>query len=156
MRLLPLLLGLIFPACAGHGIEGLPVPPPMDFAHIERPATPNTALAAPAGFTPAPDIVTEFHGDPARIYAALRAVALAQPRVFLQAEYAGRRQIHFVARTEWANFPDLIAAEVTDGGGVVLWSRSVYGRSDFGVNRARLAAWLTGLKARLAANPPKE
>jgi hypothetical protein len=31
----------------------------------------------------------------------------------------------------------------------VLWSRSVYGRSDLGVNRARLTAWLAALDAAL-------
>ena len=54
MGLLPALLGLIWPACGQDGIGGLPVPAMMDLARIERPSTPNTYLAAPAGFTPAP------------------------------------------------------------------------------------------------------
>ena len=33
--------------------------------HIERPASPNTALAAPAGTDPAPDIVTPVFAVPA-------------------------------------------------------------------------------------------
>lgn len=150
MRLLPMLLGLVFPACGAEGIDGLPVPPPMDMAHIERPATPNTFLAAPAGFTPAPDRVTLFKAPPEALYAAVKRVALAQERVFLQAEYAEARQIHFVARSAMANYPDLIAAQVTPEGGLILWSRSVYGRKDFGVNEARVTAWIAAIERALA------
>ena len=32
MRLFALLLGLLLPGCSGDGAEGLPVPPPLDFA----------------------------------------------------------------------------------------------------------------------------
>jgi uncharacterized protein (DUF1499 family) len=39
--------------------------------------------------------------------------------------------------------------QVTPESGLILWSRSIYGRSDFGVNRARLAAWLAALDAAL-------
>ncbi|MCW3475723.1 DUF1499 domain-containing protein [Limobrevibacterium gyesilva] len=152
-RLLPLLLGLLLPACSGHGAEGLPVPPPMDMTRIERPATPNTALAAPAGFTPAPDIATRrYDVPPARLYAAIRAVAAAQPRTFAHAAYDDRLQAHYVARSALLNFPDLIAVQVTPESGLILWSRSVYGRSDFGVNRRRVATWLAALDAALAAN----
>lgn len=151
MRLLiPAIAGLLLSACSGHGADGLPVPPPMDFAHIERPSTPNTALAAPAGFSPAPDLVTRRYGvGPDRLYAAIRAVALAQTRTFLQIAYDGRRQIHFVVRSAVFNFPDLVAVQVEDDGTLILWSRSVYGASDMGVNRRRLAGWLAALDAAL-------
>ncbi len=150
-RLIPLLLGLLLPGCSGHGAQGIPVPPPMDFAHLARPATPNTALAAPAGFTPAPDIVTRRYDiAPARLYALVRQVALAQPRTWLQVAYDDRMQAHFVARSLVFNFPDLIAAQINPDGTLVLWSRSVYGRSDFGVNRRRLKTWLAALDRALA------
>ena len=58
MNPLAWLIGLILPACGFPRREGLPTPPPMDLAHIVRPASPNTALAAPEGFDPPPDIVT--------------------------------------------------------------------------------------------------
>jgi uncharacterized protein (DUF1499 family) len=31
------------------------------------------------------------------------------------------------------------------GAGLIIWSRARYGRGDFGVNRARVDAWLTAL-----------
>ncbi len=141
-----MLLGLIFPACAGQGTQGLPAAAPMHMTHIVRPATPNTALAAPAGFSPAPDLVTHrYDVAPDRLYAAVRAMALAQPRTFLHAEFADRMQLHFVVRSRIMNFPDLVTAQVRPDSTLILWSRSVYGHSDLGVNRARLQAWLAAL-----------
>ena len=150
MRLLALLIGLALPACSGSGAEGVPVPPPMDMAALVRPATPNTALAAPAGFRPAPDIVTRPYGvPPQQLYEAVRRVALAQPRTYAHVAYDDRLQAHFVARSAVFNFPDLIAVQVTPECGLILWSRSVYGESDLGVNRKRLQAWLAALDAAL-------
>jgi len=151
MGVIPMLLGLLLPACAGQGAGGLPVPPPMDFSHIERPATPNTALAAPAGFMPPPDLETHrYNVPPGRLYAAIREVAAAQALTFPQIAYDDRLQADFVARSAVFNFPDLITVQVTPDGGLILWSRSVYGRSDLGVNRKRLQAWLAALDADLA------
>jgi len=152
MGLLPLLLSLVFPACGQEGIGGLPVPPPMDIGRIERPATPNTALAAPEGFLPVPDVVTHFKADPARLYTAARAVAARQERVFLHAAYDDQLQAHYVARSARANYPDLITVQATPAGGLVIWSRSVYGRKDFGVNAERVAAWVAAIAAELARN----
>lgn len=149
-RLLPLLLALLLPACSGHGAQGIPVPPPMDMAHLQRPGTPNTALAAPAGFAPKPDIVTlRYSVPPAALYAAIKRVALAQPRTYLLVAYDDRMQAHFVARSAVFNFPDLITVQVGADSTLILWSRSVYGQSDFGVNRKRVAAWLAALDAAL-------
>ena len=148
--MLALLLSLVLPGCRGQGVDGVAPAELLDMAALQRPATPNTALAAPAGFVPVPDIATpRFAVPPERLFAALRAVALAQPRTVEQAVFADRRQAHFVARSRWFNFPDRIAAEVTAESELILWSRSVYGRSDFGANRARLAAWLAALETEL-------
>ena len=152
MRLFALLLGLLLPGCSGDGAEGLPVPPPLDFAALVRPATPNTALAAPSGFQPQPDIVTRRYDLPPRqLYEAVRRVALAQPRTYAHTAYDERLQAHFVARSAVFNFPDLIAVQVTPDSGLILWSRSVYGHGDLGVNRKRLLAWLAALDAALPA-----
>ncbi len=145
------LLGLFLPACGAAGADGLPPPVPMDVMRIERPSSPNTALAAPAGFTPAPDVVTHVYTlPPARLFAAVRATAEAQPRVYRAALFPDRLQAHYVARTAIANFPDLVTVQVlpSDGGGgtLVVWSRSVYGYSDMGVNRARVDTWLSALE----------
>ena len=152
--LLAWLVGFILPACAAHGAQGLPQPQLMDMQRIERPATPNTALAAPAGFVPTPDLVTPTYSTPADLlYRALRAVAVAQPRTFLAAEYPAERQIHWVVRSVALNFPDLLTAQVSEVGPdrstLVLYSRSVYGHSDLGVNRARLNTWIAALQTKI-------
>jgi uncharacterized protein (DUF1499 family) len=146
------LLGFILPACAGSGAHGLPAPVLMDMSHIQRPGTPNTALAAPAGAVPAPDIATPTFQVPAsRLYAAILAKAARQPRTYLAAEFSAERQAHFVVRSALFNFLDLVTAQANEAGPetstLVLYSRSVYGYSDLGVNRQRLSAWLATLQA---------
>jgi uncharacterized protein (DUF1499 family) len=153
------LIGFVLPACGVRGAQGLPPPQPIDMQRIERPASPNTALAGPAGSVPPPDIVTPAHPMPAdRLQGAVRAVAAAQPRTFLAADYPARRQTHWVVRSAVFNFPDLVTAQIADAGAdsstLVLYSRSVYGRSDFGVNRQRLIDWLAALQTKI--NQPGE
>lgn len=147
-----MLLSLVFPACGQEGANGLPAAVPIELTQIVRPATPNVFLAAPAGFTPVPDMVTDIKGEPDQLYAIVRRVILAQPRVFAHGEFTERRQLHVVARSASANFPDLIMASVTPEGRLVLWSRSVYGRKDFGANAARVSEWMAAI-ARAAAAP---
>jgi uncharacterized protein (DUF1499 family) len=114
MTFLARLLGLLLPACGAVGAQGLPVPPPLDIAHLTRPGSPNTALAAPAGFLPAPDIVTPtYRVSASRLYAAIQAVAAAQPRAFPAAAYADRLQAHWVVRSAVFNFPDEVTAQAS-------------------------------------------
>src|SRR6185312_13883899 len=128
------LLGFVLPACGFSGAQGLPVPPPADMAQIARPASPNTALVAPPGFMPLPDVPAPvFPIPPEALRDTVRTVALAQPRTYLLAEYPDRLQFHFVARSAVLNFPDLIAVQVLPAAGgstLVLYSRSLYGYSD--------------------------
>lgn len=148
------LIGLVLPVCGFPAAEGLPTPRPMDVALIDRPASPNTALAAPDGFSPSPDIVTPSYRMPAgELFALVQAVAISQPRTFQSALFTEQFQAHYVARTAVFNFPDLIMVQVRqegpDSSELIVYSRSVYGQSDFGVNRKRIEAWLAGLRTRL-------
>ncbi|MBV9782941.1 MAG: DUF1499 domain-containing protein [Acidisphaera sp.] len=158
MRLFPALLGLVLAGCGSEGAEGLRVPPPTDFAQFTRSAAPHTALAAPAGTTSTPDFVAPVYPVPAsRLYRAIRAAAAAQPRTYEQIAYHDRMQAHWVVRSAVLNFPDLVAAQVTPRGRqastLTLFSTSLYGYYDFGVNRRRLRAWLAALDAALAQEP---
>ena len=151
-NLLAAVAGLLLSGCSGHGAEGIPAPAPIDFAHLNRPSTPNTALAAPAGFQPKPDIVTRAYGlPPAALYAAVKVMALHRERTTLHAAFDDRLQAHYVVRSRIMNFPDLVTVQVQDDGTLILWSRSVYGAGDMGVNRARVAAWLAALDAALGS-----
>jgi hypothetical protein len=146
------LMGLVFPACAAAGAAGLPPPAMIDFAALVRPATPNTALAAPPGGTPlVPDIVlAPFPAPVERVRAAVRAAAQSDGAFD---HGATGTQAHWVARSKLFNFPDLVTADVAaaDGGArLILWSRSVYGHSDLGANRKRLERWVAAIRKDLA------
>ncbi len=153
MHLLALLASLIFPACADTGTGGLPPARFIDPTAIVRPATPNTALAAPTGFTPPPDLTTPLYNVPqAVLFADVEKLAAGETRTYTQHIFADRMQAQYVVRSAAFNFPDLVMAQVLPGpdaasARLVLWSRSVYGHSDFGVNKARLRAWLNTLAA---------
>lgn len=150
------LVSFLLPACGFPAAQGLPRPPPMDIAKIERPSSPNTALAAPAGFSPRPDLVTTVYKVPAEtLFTAIQAVAAEQPRTYQAALYPAQLQVHYVARSALFNFPDLIAVQVRtetpDTSGLILWSRSVYGESDLGVNKTRVQTWLDALQGKLSS-----
>jgi uncharacterized protein (DUF1499 family) len=154
MNPLAWLVGLILPACGFPAAQGLPTPALMDVSAIVRPSSPNTALAAPAGFNPTPDIQTPLYPVSAdRLFALIQQVAQAQPRTFQAAAFPDRFQVHYVARSAAFNFPDLIMVQVREQGpdssGLILYSRSVYGHSDLGANRKRAEAWLADLQAKL-------
>ena len=151
MNPLAWMLGLILPACGAEGAAGLPMPVPMDMTRIERPATPNTFLAGPADMRPAPDAVVEPWPLPARgLFAAARTVIERQPLVFVAAVFPDQLQAHYVVRSALLNYPDLVTVRVLPVNGtratLTVWSRSVYGRRDFGVNKQRTEAWLAALR----------
>ena len=136
-----------------RGANGVPAPQPLDFATRALPATPNTCLLTPAT---APGS-GHLHRDPFPVapddaFAAIRAVAAAQPRTFSLAAYPDRRQAQWVVRSRLMNYPDIVVAEAApagDGTGLWLYSRSLLGHSDFGVNRARVMDWLGAFEDRL-------
>ena len=146
---LAMLASLMMPACGATGAHGVPSTQ-MDFAHLIRPSKPNTALAAPAGYTPKPDIVTPtYHVSPNDLFAIVVHVAAAQPATYKLGEDKPALEAGWVARSLIFNFPDIIWAQVRPGGTgnseLLLYSRSVYGRSDFGVNRQRVETWLAAV-----------
>jgi len=144
-------LGLFLPACGAQGAAGLPPPVLTDMTKIERTSTANTYLAGPAGMRPEPDMTIEAQALPApELYEKARVTFGGMPRTFVAAEFPRQRQLHYVVRSEILNFPDLVTVQVNPAGAdhatIVIWSRSVYGRSDFGVNRERTKAWLAALQ----------
>jgi uncharacterized protein (DUF1499 family) len=136
-----------------RGANGIRPPPPVDFATLVLPPSPNTCLLTP---TTAPG-VGHLHRDPFPVavdeaFAAIRATAAAQPRTYPLVDFPARHQAQWVVRSRIMNYPDIIVAEVAPaGGGTGLWlySRSLIGWSDFGVNRERVLAWLTEIEGRL-------
>ena len=88
-----------------------------------------------------------------RLFALITEVAASQPRTYPAAVYPDRLQADYVVRSLVFNFPDLVVVQVDRSGAdssfLIIYSRSVYGRSDFGVNRRRVDTWLAVLKAKI-------
>ncbi len=85
-----------------------------------------------------------------RLRARWREVVAAQPRIELLAEYEDGAQIDYVQRSARFRFPDIITVRFISASPsqstLAIYSRSIYGESDFGVNRERIDAWLTFLR----------
>lgn len=128
---------------------------PVDFSTLTLKDTPNQYLLCPEGYCAAP-----AHGA-APIYpvpvqelqdAWFKLVA-AQPATRVIASDEAARQFDIETLTPLVGFPDTITVrflETPDGGSTMaVYSRSFYGKSDFGANKKRLDAWLAELAARL-------
>lgn len=139
----------VFGLLTGRGAEGLPPAEPIDFARLVLPPSPNTWLMAPAGWVAGQHATTPpLAVPPATAWAALRALGDGEPRCWKLAEWPDRQQVQWVVRTRLANFPDIVAGQIValpEGAGLILYSRSLIGWSDFGVNRRRLEAWQAAL-----------
>ncbi|NKC30300.1 DUF1499 domain-containing protein [Falsiroseomonas selenitidurans] len=139
----------------GRGPAGLPPPVPVDFEHLVLPPSPNAHLAAPPGVTnERHETIPLLPISPEAAWAALRMAGEGVPRCWKLAEWPDRRQVQWVVRTRFANFPDILAGQVVPlpgGSGFFLFSRSLIGWSDFGVNRRRVAAWRARLDEALRA-----
>ena len=149
------LLCLSLGACGVQGSTDL-APEPADVHAATVSPGPTAALAAPAGWKPAPDLVTpRFAVSAARLFAAVQQVAAAQPRTFLQAAYPERLQAFYVVRSSFLNLPDLVLVQaVADGPGgstLVMFSHSRWGPWEGGTNLRRLGRWLRQVREALAA-----
>lgn len=113
----------------------------VDPLAAERTGRPNAWLLALGGDAP-PVASTD---PPAAVLARLDAAAMAEPGVERLAGSPGEGLVTWVQRSRAMGFPDAVsirAAPAGDGSIVTVFSRSRYGYSDMGVNRARVERWL--------------
>lgn len=131
----------------------------IDFPTLERARTPNTFLMAPDGLCERAkvDVKSPVYRVPAaKLRQEFLRVAIAQPRVSHSfKDDAGLYDV-FVVRSFLLRFPDLVAVKFLDAKGgnstLAIYSRSVYGRSDLGVNRARTMGWIRELNRTIEPN----
>lgn len=88
------------------------------------------------GFT----AVRPFDGDADGLFARITQIALATPRTQQLAD----DPLQFVTRSRIAGFPDVTAVDIQNGA-LIIHAHSVYGKSDLGVNKARVLDWLDRL-----------
>ncbi|MEO1688602.1 MAG: DUF1499 domain-containing protein [Pseudomonadota bacterium] len=110
-----------------------------------RAETPNTLLLAadrPEADGPAP----VWDASPEALMEAFDAVALGAERTTRLAGSVADLHATYLQRSLLMGYPDFVSVRAlpAEGGGatLALYSRSKYGRSDLGVNAARISAWL--------------
>jgi uncharacterized protein (DUF1499 family) len=128
---------------------------PVNWSTLARHETPNDALVCPASHCPnaKPDAAPKTYPlAPSELLARLRRIALAEPDTTeLSCGPDCDRTARILQQTRLMRFPDTIDIEVLPAAGsqstLAIYSRSLIGRSDLGVNRARIARWLAKLDA---------
>jgi uncharacterized protein (DUF1499 family) len=125
-----------------------------DLRRIELPRTPNAFLVAPEGYclTAKPHMIApEFPVPMAALWRTLLAWVAAEPRVTVHDQDKAAGYLAFTQRSRLFRFPDRVYVEAFDVGvqgrsTVAIYSHSVYGRSDLGVNKARVLRVLAALE----------
>ena len=121
---------------------------PVDFEGIELTDKPNQFLICP------PDLCNGHAESPIFELSAedlrerWRDIVAAQPRVEILAKSG--QQVDYVQRSARFRFPDIVTVRFISvspsQSTLAIYSRSVYGKSDFGVNRERIETWLSALE----------
>ncbi len=128
----------------------------VDFADLKLTDNPNQFLVCPPGFcgtdphadSPVFDVSVE------QLRERWRDVVAVQPRVELLAEDEEGLQFDYVQRSARFRFPDIITVRFISvatyhsesQSTLAIYSRSIHGKSDLGVNRERIDAWLKILR----------
>lgn len=127
----------------------------IDFEHLELTDRPNQFLICP------PDLcAVQRHADSPlfavpveRLRAAWRDLVASQPRTVLLTEDPDGQQADYLQRSARFRFPDIITVRFIalspSQSTLAIYSRSLYGKSDLGVNRKRIEAWLKDLEQSL-------
>ena len=115
----------------------------------------NTYLAAPAAYastTPHRESPV-FNINAEDLMIAMDEIASNAPRTKLVAGARSDLWATYVQRSRMMRFPDyisIVAISLPDGGSTLaMYSQSVYGVSDFGVNKDRVDRWLQQLSESL-------
>lgn len=157
---------LISVLLAGCGVAGPPTalgfsPPPVDMHADLGTIDAGTALAAPAGWTPAPSLVTPVYAVAApQLLAALQQVVLAEPRTWLTASHPEQQQAAFIVRSIAMNFPDIVivqaVADSATTSKAVIFSQSRYPLLPvlFSDNQARVVRLVKALGGRVGIVAP--
>lgn len=139
LLLMVVISGLVYIRIAEHDIAAVHVPPPMN-------ATPDTPVIKDNS-----GLFTQDYALPPKdVLATFNTVAMSWPRTSILAGSVDEGMMTFVTRSRIFGFPDyttLLAAPDGQGSRVTIYARLRFGRSDFGVNSARVRGWLGAVQA---------
>lgn len=126
---------------------------PISFESLKLKASPNQFLVCDPDLCDAePHRQNQAYDLPAdELRSRVEAIITRSPRVTHVNTDDALQQLDYIQRTPMMQYPDLITiriAPLTDGTSTLyVYSRSVYGYGDGGVNQARIEAWLDELEA---------
>lgn len=112
-----------------------------------RPGMENGYLIRPEGGDQAAPVYPMSAADLAR---KINAIALNWPRTRLLAGSPARGEMTYITRSRIWGFPDFTSVKILPmdtGSSFAAFARARFGKSDLGVNKARLQAWLKELSA---------
>ena len=144
--------GILLLAVAGIAYIRLAGEQPAHWHVDPATATPGTgpneylATGPDAVFIPLP---------PQQALSRLDTIAQADPRTTMIAGSIAAGHVTYVQRSAIIGFPDYISvrARTTEGGSSLsIYSRSRFGYSDLGVNKARTKRWLNKIDSNFGAN----
>jgi uncharacterized protein (DUF1499 family) len=125
---------------------------PVNFAELTRRATPNDALVCPPGRCPHAETDWEantYDIPPSALIKHLTTIVEAEPNVGPLFCFECDTRARFIQYSRIMHFPDTIDVEAFPVGEgqstIAIYSRSLLGRGDFGVNHARVARWMAAL-----------
>jgi uncharacterized protein (DUF1499 family) len=130
-----------------------------DIAKLRSPLPQPGFLVCPPGYCRAGEAIASpiFGMSSADLREAWRRMIAAEPRLIQVAEDMQHRRAVYVVHTAVLGFPDIVTVEFValgdDRSSIALYSRSRYGRSDFGTNRRRVDRWLLQLSQSLPRRP---
>lgn len=127
----------------------------VDFSHLDLPRRTNAYLLCPSEppvcSLPADGTSPIFPLEVVRLRNRWVEMVALEPRVRMVAADADRRHLVFIQRSAFFRFPDVITVEFipldAEHATLAVLSRARYGHLDFGVNAARIEAWIAKLQA---------
>jgi len=130
---------------------GPPERPAIDFATLVKAPTPNQYLVCPPDLCAEPDRIAPVLDVPvADLRDRFARIALSAPRVRRLSDPQTMQQ-DFVETSNLMRFPDTITVRfipvTSNSSTLAIYSRAHYGKSDMGVNKARIDSWLDALEA---------
>jgi uncharacterized protein (DUF1499 family) len=120
----------------------------VNFETLQLKESPNQFLVCPTDMCGGQQHLdsTVYQAGAADLKDVFQKFALAAPRTEIVHDDAALNQMDFVQRSELMQYPDWITVKfinLDDGTSTLaIYSRSVYGESDLGINQARIEEWL--------------
>ena len=128
----------------------------LDFSDIKLGFRPNQFLLCPAGLNEdeAHQTAPEYLVSGPELKSALIRVLETVPRLDRIIWDEDKGYFDLIQRSALFRFPDRITIQVVSSpknrSSLAIYSRSTYGYSDLGVNKARIEAWLSALDGELS------